>query len=480
MKKKGKASTSRRNFLKATAAGGAGLIVSDGILKTAFSKEESVSRRGIEINPNINNLRVVYIEDSAMLENGTSTTFGTFSAANDKVDADKVKENMDKIACALANNADVQTAWETIFQKPANKDWGDLKIAIKPNCAAGSSNGQSYPHALIAIINTVCNVLIGFGAKGSNMTIYDICDFSKSPSTFYPANSMVSGIKFAGPGSGTYNTSPYKASTVVRDADIIINIASCKGHSQVGKTTLTLKNHIGTMKLECPDDVQDMIDIHNSEAILGNPVPGSVPPKQQLAIIDCLWTAKDGPTKPPDKSPCMIVMGTLSPAVDCFTAIKLRLEKWSYSGTRSTFISYCTRYGYDADDDIEPLLVDPSPDPDDLGRAWLDANEWSPTGIQQNSSSTLKNTVIKFSVIGANFKPITQNILLNQGENIKSISIVNMKGRIIRNLSLPSNNENLLTWDARNQQGRIVSASTYILKIAGTKTEKAVKFMLQK
>ena len=474
-----KHSKSRRKFLKTTAAGGAGLIVSEGLLKTAFSKEESVSRRGIEINPNINNLRVVYIEDTAMLENGTSTTFGTFSAANDKVDADKVKENMDKMACALANEADIQTAWETIFQQPANKDWEDAIIAIKSNCASGSSSGQSYPHALIAIINTVCNVLIGFGAKGSNMTIYDICSFSKDPATFYPSSDMVSGMNFAGPGSSTYNTSPYNAATVVRDADIIINIASCKGHGQVGGTTLTLKNHIGTMKLSCPSGVQDMIDIHNSEAILGNPT-SSVPPKQQLAIIDCLWTAKNGPTAAPDRAPCMIVMGTLSPAVDCFTAIKLRLEEWSYSGTRSTFISYCTRYGYDADDDIEPLLVDPSPDPDDQGRAWLDANDWSPTGIHPNTSTSLKSTTVKFSVTGAHFKPVTRNISLKQGENIKSISIVNMKGRVIRNLSLPSNNEKLLTWDARNDRGRMVSAGTYILKITGTKTEKAVKFNLRK
>ena len=144
-------SKSRRNFLKTT-AGGAGLIVSDGLLKTALAKE-STKRRGIEINPNINNLRVVYIEDPAMLENGTSTSFGQFSAAMDKVDAAKVKENMDKMACALANIEDIDTAWGTIFQKPANKDWSDMKIAIKSNCAAGSSSGQNYPHASTAIIN---------------------------------------------------------------------------------------------------------------------------------------------------------------------------------------------------------------------------------------------------------------------------------------------------------------------------------------
>ena len=62
---KDKKCTSRRNFLKTTAAGSAGLIVSEGLLKKAFSKKGNVPRRGIEINPNINNLRNTVIARSA-------------------------------------------------------------------------------------------------------------------------------------------------------------------------------------------------------------------------------------------------------------------------------------------------------------------------------------------------------------------------------------------------------------------------------
>ncbi len=471
-------SQSRRDLLKTTVAGSTGLIVSDGLIKTVLAGDTKNTGRGIEINPKINNLRVVYIEDPDMLSDGTSTSFGTFDEANTKIDADKVKENMDKMACALANNSNVEESWATIFQKPANKDWEDLKIAIKPNCAAGGSNGQKYPHAVIPIINTVCNALINLGAKGTNMTIYDTNGFSVNPATLYPASSMVDGIKFLGPRSRVWPVPMWQeVSPAAITADIIVNIASCKGHSALGGTTLTLKNHLGTVGGHVTT-VKPIIDIHNSEAVLGNP-SDTVPPKQQLAIVDCLWTAKSGPTAAPDKVPCMIVMGTSCPAVDCFTAIKVRLEKLNYSGTRSTFISYCTQYGYDADTDIEPLLVDPSPDPDALGRAWLDANKWNPTGTHPNTSPSLKSTIVKFSVIGAHFKPVTRNISLKLGENIKSISIVNMKGRIIRNLSLQSSN-NLLPWDARNDKGRSVSAGTYILRIAGTKTEKAVKFNLSK
>jgi hypothetical protein len=44
---------------------------------------------------------------------------------------------------------DAMEAWETIFQKPANKNWNDVQIAVKPNCAAGNTDGQSCPHASI-------------------------------------------------------------------------------------------------------------------------------------------------------------------------------------------------------------------------------------------------------------------------------------------------------------------------------------------
>jgi len=471
---------SRREFLKTTAAGGAGLILSDSVVNTVLGGEQKTVTRGVEINPKINNLRVVYVEDSTMLANGTSTTFGTFSAANTKVNADKVKANMDKMACALANEADIKKAWETIFQKPAAKNWADVLIAIKPNCAAGSTDGQSYPHAVIPIINAVCNVLIGFGAKGSNMTIYDTNGFSVNPSTLYPASSMVSGIKFLGPTSRNYPVPLGSTiSSAAITADIIINIASNKGHSALGGATLTMKNHLGTVGGHVTT-VQPILDIHNSEAVLGKPPFSTTnPPKQQLAIVDCLWTAKSGPTAAPDKAPCMIVMGTCCPAVDCFTAIKLRSEKFAYGGTRATFISYLTLYGYNATTDVEPLLKTPSPEPDSQGRAWLDANKWTPTNILKQNSS-IQGTIINFNVSGSNFKNITKKISFGKLENIKSIAITDIKGRVIQNLAFNETDKNIIHWNARNQQGRLVGAGAYFLKITGTKTEKAVRFTLQK
>ncbi len=479
-----KSSENRRDFLKKTFIGSAGIVAAESLLSPAFSKESTQQKRGIEINPKINNLRVVYVKDTEMLANGTSTSFGKFSSANGKVNAAKVKANMNKMACALANNPDPKAAWGTIFQKPAAKDWGDLKIAIKPNCAAGSSDGQNYPHAVYAIINSVCEALIDLGAKGSNMTIYDTNGFSVNPSRLYPRSQMVDGIKFLGPKTRTYPTPMWKeVPEVAITADILINIASCKGHAQLGGATLCLKNHLGTVggHVSGSRGVDKMINIHNSKAVLGSPVQGSVPPKQQLAIIDCLWTAKNGPTRAPDKAPCTIVMGTSCSAVDCFTAIKLRRETYNYGGTRSTFVTYLTKYDSSYTSAlVEKLVANPSPAPDEEGRGWLNVDDWTPTPItytqkvgrtKEVSFFTSRNGKIRFGT----------GISLKNGEKISEINIYNVKGTLVRSISNFSLNSkrNSITWDSKNSSGKRVPLGTYVVTLKGQKNSYASKLVLK-
>lgn len=479
-----KSPESRRNFIKKSVVGTAGLIAAGSGVKNVFSHQGKIGTRGIEINPYINNLRVVYVEDTSMLQDGTGTTFENFNTANTKINSDRVKSNMNDMARALTERWDLDLAWGTIFQKPANKSWSDVLIAIKSNCATGTTDGQANPHASIAIINAVCEALIGLGVIASNITIYDTNGFSVSPATLYPAGSMVNGIKFLGPTTRDFPAPLWSTiSRAALEADIIINIASCKGHAELGGATLTLKNHLGTVggHVTGPQAIQNIIDIHNSETVLGNPIPGSVPPKQQLAIVDCLWTAQNGPLSAPDKAPAMITMGTSCPAVDCFTAIKVRLEKLKYSGVRETFLSYLGKYGYDTATDVEPLLKTPSPWPDHLGRGWIDAYNWNPgTSIKGNNHLLSKSTTVTFLLAGNACKPLTQHITLKKEEQIKSIVIMDIKGKTIRNLTHNDNARHSITWDGCNRSGKPVSAGTYIIKISGAKTDKAVRFTLRK
>jgi flagellar hook assembly protein FlgD len=148
------------------------------------------------------------------------------------------------------------------------------------------------------------------------------------------------------------------------------------------------------------------------------------------------------------------------------------------SHSSSTINQYLSYFGYSSSE-IDDLL-NLSPDQND-DKGWLEF-EPGQTNINSNSSSLSKKQTVIFRTEGSNFKAITKRFSLKQGEKIKSASITNIKGKLIQNLSgaLNSQGENILSWNARNKQGRAVSAGTYILKIVGTKTEKAVKFMLQK
>src|SRR5512135_1551897 len=92
----------RRDFFKASAAGAAGVWVASkaGTAGAQASGSPWPATGVMQINPNIDNCRVAYITDTAML---TRTTYNNFTDANNNaVNHALVKTNLDKMACALA------------------------------------------------------------------------------------------------------------------------------------------------------------------------------------------------------------------------------------------------------------------------------------------------------------------------------------------------------------------------------------------
>ena len=57
---------------------------------------------------------------------------------------------------------------------------------------------------------------------------------------------------------------------------------------------------------------------------------------------------------------------------------------------------------------------------------------------------------------------------------------MDVKGRLIRNLSIPATGRKTIMWDGRSEQGKLVRSGRYILNIRSGKSEKAVSFTLQK
>ncbi len=464
--------TNRRNFIKTTAAGATGLMVS-GVVKKAKGKE-SVWHRGKQINRAIDNLRVVCCFDEQI---STGSLGSTFSSQNSAIDADRVAYDLDLMAKFLAQKNSISEAWEAIFQQPSGKQWSEVKVAFKVNCI----HTEIMHHN--AIINKLCKVLNSFGVPYTNMIIYDGCHNASGSDKYTPyvgdgldsdvivsnKNDALGGTTTVTiPGGASYSCTKDIADGVI---DLLINCAVNKGHgSTYGSCTLTCKNHIGTLKYSCPSSVLDEANIIRSVFIVGG-----TPPRQQLCIIDSIVAAVLGPQKPITDTPHRIVMGTFGPAVDFLTVHKIREPIMDASHNTDNVKKFLSNFDY-TDEEITGLL-NLTPDEND-GKGWLEFDP-SQTGTIHNKSKSSGKRVYTFSVSGTPFKTVTQKITLS-GKSVKHASIVDVKGRLIRDLSIPATGRKNIMWNGRNEQGKMVRSGKYIFTIQSGKLRKAVSFTLQK
>jgi len=351
----GERGMSRRNFLKATATGALALSAVPTII---IPRRVEAYQPGGRLHPNISPLRVAGLRDSAM-------TTAELPAANwlqqEQVVAwDPVQQNMDRLACALAEEGAAADAWKKIFVKPAGKAWGDVVVAVKTNNIAEQ-------HTRSAVMSKVCRVFTDtLGVKPSNVHIYDACHgkdiVQKSPFARLPDGVTVEG-KWGGSNVETAVPAPYfdgqrKARCLghlVRgEVDILVNIALCKGHGgQWGRFTMSMKNHFGTF-LPGPGHGEGggadyVIGINKSPEILGamDPSTGDVLfPRQQLCIIDSLWASDRGPSGPPSAQPNFLAMGTCGPVVDYVTAMRFRKDAMGWSVNEQVAERFLTEFGF--------------------------------------------------------------------------------------------------------------------------------------
>ena len=125
----------RRDFLKKTAVGAAGLTAGMSLLKPA--KAMGAWTNGMQINKNIDNLRVVTYYDESMFTNfatASKTIPSNLSGQEALLSGKVIQNNMDAMAIKLAQKADAATSWATIFSIPSTKTWATAQAAIKVNC----------------------------------------------------------------------------------------------------------------------------------------------------------------------------------------------------------------------------------------------------------------------------------------------------------------------------------------------------------
>jgi len=238
----------RRQFMKKALAVGATISTFPTVI-SCKSRTGKIPK--LIVHPNVENLRVVGITDTAMT---TANKPGSTWLDQDKlVVKESVWNNIDKLACGLSEMENSTKAWRSIFIKPPSKSWSDTTVAIK-------TNNISLQHTRSAVMAKICHTLTDvLGVNPSNISIYDACHGSdmllKTAFTGLPEGCRIE-KKWGGSSTLTSIPAPWKNGRekskclkhlVNGSVDILINIALCKGHNKkFGGFTMTMKNHFGT------------------------------------------------------------------------------------------------------------------------------------------------------------------------------------------------------------------------------------------
>jgi hypothetical protein len=459
----------RRNFMKMTAAGVAGLAMTKA--GVSFAKTTGWTN-GMAINPNISNMLVVECYDTKMItSNPTSRTFSTVTAA---VNTAQVQANMDAMAMRLSGKSTAAAAWSTIFQKPATKNWSAVRVAIKVNIIATTLLVN------VAVIGKICKELANLGVLPSNIIIYDgnvtyATDTTRT-SQYPPYFSLTDPTKIAAtisaPNSAalggtksvtitavdhTYNVN-CTADFVNGLVDILVNCSVNKGHgtSGNGNFTLSMKNHYGTFDPAMHDDTSTYLTRNYIFAInKSDPILGGTPPRQQLCIVDSLWAETSGNNGPPDANPySRLVMGTFGPAVDYLTIKKIREPVMGATHNAAVVNAIMPAFGYTATD---PTWVEIS----GTGSQMMVTHESTPSVQLTLSNGSFRQASTHFSL-----PPSTETL---------QIKIFDLRGSVVRelNASTLAGKAIAVAWDGKASNGSIVSEGEYLVRITTGSINKA-------
>lgn len=452
----------RRDFLKKTAVGAAGLTAGMSLLKPA--KAMGAWTTGMAINPNISNLRVVCMYDPKMITNANLTSFSlaSYVAATDKT---VISNDMDQMAMSLAQKTTADAAWNAIFQKPTAKTWAQVKVAIKLN----TCSSVNFPR--VAVVGKICQVLTGFGVPAANISIFDTtCNtgigaysnyFSATDTTKFP------GVQTTSLGGTTSAPVPNlgNVSCVTNIAngtiDILVNIGVNKGHmtsggdGNTGGCTLCLKNHFGTFSphhsTSTPTTGDAACYYSMSDAIIGG-----TPPRQQLCIVDSLWADNTmSPSNQPNSVPARLVMGTFAGAVDYLTCLNIRKPSNIVNAAQMDWTQinrFLTNFGYTTTD---------------AALTWVALTPG--TSVLPGQAAGQKPPhALEIRLTGRNSgSAITKFGLPNETTGDVDIQIFDIRGRSVRKMSAQlQGNRTSISWDGKNEHGNSVGTGIYEVRVS--------------
>lgn len=349
---------SRRRFIRTAASGAVAASAAPMFLSP---RRALALAPGTTIHPNISMLRVVGVHDDNMTKEQRPRT--PWDQQEELVRWDAVQTNVDRLACALAQEKDPGKAWRAIFVKPPGKSWSDVVVAVKVNHIF-------VQRARSAVVSKVCHALTDVvGVKGSNIFLYDACHGDNmSRKTRY--SGLPEGVHLANKW-GSYNkrvaiSVPYFDGTRKTDCldhlvdgtvDILVNIALCKGHNmQFGAFTQACKNHFGTFTPRPGHGkgggADYLLGLNKTPQILGEmDSQGRVTfPRQQLCLIDALWASEAGPSGLSQVQPNRIYMSASAATLDYQVATKFRRDTMGWRVNGNVAERFLTEFGHTASD----------------------------------------------------------------------------------------------------------------------------------
>ncbi|MGA2447088.1 MAG: twin-arginine translocation signal domain-containing protein [Polyangiaceae bacterium] len=362
----------RRDFLKTAAVASAmGVTATKADKVFAQTTGSGVAwTPGMQINPAIENTRVICCHDTNMLTQTPPNT--SWPNQNAYVNAALVSSNLDEMAMQLTQQATATSAWSTIFR--SSKAWASTKVAIKTNGISGLSGN----HPRVAIIKKICDVFVDqLGVPAANIVLYDATDdasivYTSTYASLTDSTKMRCVVSVLAGSLGGYT--PVTIANSVASAgsvqcvadlangviDILVNVSVCKVHNGPGNTyglgsvTMCLKNHLGTFN-NAPGHAEPMhalaaiMEVNQHEAILGG-----TPVRQQLCIVDALLCNSQSPGGSWDSRADRIVMGTFAPMVDYTAGINI-VQNVIRAGSPVTNLAqnvptFLTSFGYTTSD----------------------------------------------------------------------------------------------------------------------------------
>jgi len=104
-----------------------------------------------------------------------------------------------------------------------------------------------------------------------------------------------------------------------------------------------------------------------------------------------------------------------------------------------------------------------------------------PVSLKKNKSlhDPVKTGKVSVTVSTSSFKPSRVIFSVPAQVDTPKIGIYNLKGRLVRSLSVTRNNRNIsIVWDGKNEQGVRVRSGTYAVKLSAGKNSMSKKLVL--